>query len=636
MKKHICLVFLSLFVLSEAFLKKYLQYSSSLQSIYPYIAAPAVLIFIASVTVIISCLRKDNHAATLWGEFTTPSQTSRKEYWILAGILLIGMFLRFWKLDSLFDGMTYDEAYKGLDAIAIRKFGERPIFLDWNGGREALVAYLVAISQSFFDYSILSVRIITPIMNSLLLLFFFLFAKTIFNSRIALLSTFLLAVSKWSIIHSRYGVRAGQFTVFEIAVLYFVARGIASEKKNSWSFVIAGIIGGLGFYTYIGYRVFPLILLSFVLQKNVFEKLKNHKKTIAAGCVAGLIIVAPVAKFYLEHRASMTDRMKRTLVWNQRGPEYEGINPALLVLRSTKDTLGMFTYKGDSIIRHNVEIEPMLSPFESSFFILGLILVLLNLRRRYALFLLLFLLFALLPGVLSVGAPNTPRVLAALPPAMLLVSFGILSAIQFLKTTPAYIRTGIVTLVLAGNLYTGANDALIRQPEILDGLDSKTSALWGMDRDQANIAKLINNLGTKCDVYLSPQYFYHSTIQYLTYGKSKPKLYYNAKLEDIMKKDKVTLVILQPVVSNLWWLRDDEGKNFFKWWHQVYEIKNDEIHAQLLKTYGNDIRMSSYSDRPILHWLRGRWRRYPSNKAIYDYYSIFLAVPKKESPQTQK
>ena len=519
MKKHICLVFLALLVLSEAFLKKYLQYSPSLQSIYPYIAGPAVLIFVASVAVIISCLRKDNLATTLWDEFRTPSQSSHREYWIIAGILLIGILFRFWKLDSLFDGMTYDEAYKGLDAIAIRKFGERPIFLDWNGGREALVAYLVAISQSFFDYSILSVRIVTPIMNCLLLLFFYLFAKTIFNSRVALLSTFLFAVSKWSIIHSRYGVRAGQFTVFEIAVLYFVARGIASEKKNSWSFVIAGIIGGLGFYTYIGYRVFPLILLSFLLQKNIFQKLKNHKKTIVAGCIAGLIIVAPLAKFYLEHRESMTDRMKRTLVWNQKGTEYTGINPVILVLRSAKDTLGMFTYKGDSIVRHNVEIEPMLSPFETSFFILGLLVIVLNLRRQHALFLLLFLLFALVPGVLSVGAPNTPRVLAALPPAMLFVAFGILTAIQFLKATPAYVRTGVLTLVLAGNLYTGANDALIRHPQILDSLDERTSALWGMDRDQANVAKLINNLGPKCDVYLSPQYFYHSTIQYLTYGK---------------------------------------------------------------------------------------------------------------------
>lgn len=629
MKKHICLVFLLLLVLSEAFLKKYLQYSPSFQWIYPYIAAPAVLIFIASVAAIISCLRKNNLATTLWDEFTTPFQSSHKEYWILAAILLIGIFFRFFKLDSLFDGMTYDEAYKGLDAIAIRKFGERPIFLDWNGGREALVAYLVAISQTFFDYSILSVRIITPIMNCLLLVFFYLFAKTIFNSRVALLSTFLLAVSKWSIIHSRYGVRAGQFTVFEIAVLYFVARGIASEKKNSWSFLIAGIIGGLGFYTYIGYRVFPLILLSFLFQKDVLPKLKNHKKTIVAGCIAGLVIVAPVAKFYLEHRASMTDRMKRTLVWNQKGSEYSGINPAILVLRSTKDTLGMFTYKGDSISRHNVEIEPMLSPFESSFFIVGLIVLVLNWRRKHALFLILFLLFALLPGVLSVGAPNTPRVLAALPPAMLFVSFGILTAFQFLKTTPVYVRTAFVTLVLAGNLYTGANDALIRHPQILDNLDSKTAALWGMDRDQANIAKLINNLGTKVDVYLSPQYFYHSTIQYLTYGKSKPKIFYNVKLEDIMKKNKVTVVIFQPVVSNLWWLRDDEGKNFFKWWNQAYGIKNDEIHAQLLKSYGTDIRMSAYSDRPLMHWLTARWRRYGSHKAIYDYYSIFLAVPKK-------
>ncbi len=75
----------------------------------------------------------------------------------------MGVLFRFWKLDSLFDGITYDEAYKGLDAIAIREFGERPVFLDWNGGREALVAYLVAAAQTFFDYTSISVRVVTAI-----------------------------------------------------------------------------------------------------------------------------------------------------------------------------------------------------------------------------------------------------------------------------------------------------------------------------------------------------------------------------------------------------------------------------------------------------------------------------------------
>jgi len=628
MKEKLPILLLLILILGEAFLKKYLQYSPSFQSVYPYVFPPAFGIFIVSVAGLTYYFHKNAQAVPLWESFSSPFNSSRKNYWILAGILLLGILFRFWKLGNLFDGMTYDEAYKGLDGIAIRTFGERPVFLDWNGGREALVAYLVAASQSFFDYSIISVRIITPILNCLVLLFFYLFAKTIFNTRVALLSTFLLAVSKWHIIHSRYGVRASQFLFFEMAVLYFVARGLASEKKNSKSFIVAGFFAGLGFHTYIAYRIFPLILLSFLFQKDILRKLKNHTKTILAGCIVALIIVAPLAQFYFEHRESFTDRMKNTLVWNQKGKAYEGIHPVILVLRSAKDTLGMFTFKGDFIARHNVGIEPMLSPFESSFFILGFILVCLNIRNRHALFLLLFFFLSLLPGIFSVHAPNTPRVLAAIPPSMLFITFGILGGMRIIRNMPRFVQTGVLALILLGNFYTGANDALIRHPEILDTLPAPTATLWGMDREQTDIAELLNTLGQRCDVYLTPQFFFHSTVQYLTYSKSQPKLFtFKTNLKESDTKGKIAMVIFQPRTVNLWWLRDDGGKNFFKWWQQVYGMDAKEIRSLILKTYGNEVQLAQHSDRQLLPFLKKRRVLRLGKVVNFPNYSIFIAFP---------
>ena len=117
-------------------------------------------------------------------------------------IIAVGAVFRFWRLGSLADGMAWDEAYKGLDALAIRQFGERPVFLNWNAGREALIAYLVAASQYFFDYSIVSVRAVLAFFGVLTLVFVFLLSRRLFNDRVALIATFLLAVSKWHIMHS--------------------------------------------------------------------------------------------------------------------------------------------------------------------------------------------------------------------------------------------------------------------------------------------------------------------------------------------------------------------------------------------------------------------------------------------------
>jgi 4-amino-4-deoxy-L-arabinose transferase-like glycosyltransferase len=215
---------------------------------------------------------------------------------------VIGFVFRFWRLQTLFDGMAWDEAYKGLDAIAIRKYGDRPVFLNWNAGREALIAYLVLISQLFFDYSIDSVRAVQAFFGGLTLIALFFLCWRLFNVHIALLATFLLAVSKWHIIFSRYGVRVQLILFFEVIVLLFLIRAIQAPKRNSISFVIAGFFGGLGLYTYIAYRIFPFVALVFVLNSSKLPRLKESWKAILAGTIVAILIF--VQKVQIFHTAN--------------------------------------------------------------------------------------------------------------------------------------------------------------------------------------------------------------------------------------------------------------------------------------------------------------------------------------------
>src|SRR5262249_22081254 len=151
---------------------------------------------------------------------------------IVITLIFIAAFFRLWKLGNLFDGFFWDEAYKGLDAIAIREFGERPIFLNWNAGREALVAYLVAFLTKIFHYSFFSIRAVEALAGILTLVFFYLFVKKIFNQKIALLCLFLLAVSKYHILYSRFGIRVNLILLFEMASIYFLADALSSSQKN--------------------------------------------------------------------------------------------------------------------------------------------------------------------------------------------------------------------------------------------------------------------------------------------------------------------------------------------------------------------------------------------------------------------
>src|SRR5262249_11871701 len=176
MRKHLPLITLILFIAAEEFLKE----SSEIPVLLP------LLIFSACAIYFFFYLRRDQ-ADKVFAD-------SAGSWWLICGILLLGFFLRLWKLDGLFDGISFDEAYKGLDAISIRDFGDRPIFLPWNAGREALVVYLIAFAQRFVHNPIVAARIVNALSNCFLLVVFYLFVKTIFDRNIALLVTFLLAV----------------------------------------------------------------------------------------------------------------------------------------------------------------------------------------------------------------------------------------------------------------------------------------------------------------------------------------------------------------------------------------------------------------------------------------------------------
>lgn len=526
---------------------------------------------------------------------------------ILAGcILLIGFLLRLWNIWEAQGGFMWDSAYKGLDAIAIREFGDRPIFLDWNAGREALIAYLVAASQLVFGTSVAAVRIVVALAGCFTLVFFYLFVHLISGPKLALLSTFLLSISKWHIIHSRYALRIPLFPMFELAALYFVALAFRTGKQR-W-LMIAGALGGLGFHSYIAYRIFPLILFAFILNSPWCKKLKEYWKGIAAGAVLALLFAAPLIFFAIQNYERFSDRIKRTAVWSAAGIKE---SPGAVILKSIASTVGIFTYRGDSILRHNVNSEPMLSPWIHAFFLLGLAITLANFRQPFAIFWYIFLLLSLIPGFVTVHAPHSARTLSAVVPAVFFAAIGITALLEMLSEVPAVFRTLSLAVILGACLYTGMNDALIRYTQILETASSRDASSWGNNRDEYDVAILLNQLGPRCEAFLSPQLFFHATEEYLTYKKSSHELFSNLKiLEKPSYRRKVRLVFLMKEELNAWWLRDEEGKDFFKWWQQVHGMDPKQIRKIVFRTYKKSTRTDDLS---LLEMLR---QHYPRGKIL--------------------
>jgi len=291
----------------------------------------------------------------------------------------------------------------------------------------------------------------------------------------------------------------------------------------------------------------------------------------------------------------------------------------------------MLTFRGDPIAKHNVDSKPMISTFITGFLLLGILITIVNIRKPFALFLLVYLLLSLLPGFLTVQAPQSSRTLGSVIPAILLATIGLLSSLRIIAyTVPALARPALI-IVLAGCLFTGAYDSLLRYEEILYSLSPSDSSTYGKDRDQYEVARLLNQLGSGYDVYLSPQLFFHSTVEYLTYGKTTHKLYSQyTNLNETTGKGKIALVVMLPKTMNLWWLRDDDQRNFLKWWRQYYGLKDENMRALILRTYISYPRMSETSDLRLQYILQ---KRHPRSKVLNFGRFIVILVGATGAPQ---
>ncbi len=603
MSKTFTLFALAALVVSDALLKSYIKdfFEPSVTAIL--FSSSLIILLLASIWLLqhLKVHEQDSFEAT---------NASKAEILIVAGLLLAGISLRFWRLDSLYDGLWFDEAYKGLDAILIREKGETPIFLNWNVPREPLVAYLIAAFSHFAGYTIFSIRAVEAFAGSLTLLFFYLFVRTIFHRHVALLSLFLLVFSKYHLIFSRFGFRVNLILLFQSAALFLLAKAFQSNRRKWLYFIFAGILLGTGFYTYIAYRIFPVVILLFLMDPGVKGKVKKNWKPLVAGVGFCALIIAPLVLFFAQNPGSFTYRMNQVAVWSQ-GDESAVLQTAKSAVRS----VAMFTYQGDPRQRHDVNREPALSPFTTAFFILGCLLAARNLKRNYALFLISYLLIALLPGILSIDTPHFPRSLGTLLPALILSAMGMISAYRVIAAGSVRAAKLLAIVVLMGVSFTGINDALFRYSYLLDTPYRFSS---GMSRVETDAAKLVNQLGNRCRIYLSPQLFFHASVEFLTYPDSKQELF---TPQTAFNKDGVAVVLLVTRDRDLWWLRDDDGKNYFHWWTKERNLRVDEIRVLAGTTYPLD-GSAPQTDNSLLELLK---ERYPAGKILEPGpFTVFL------------
>ena len=261
-------------------------------------------------------------------------------------------------------------------------------------------------------------------------------ALPIFTKNIALFSSLFLATSFWHINFSRIGFRAILIPFLMVFGFYFLFKGLKTHKI--WNFIIAGIIFGLGFYTYISYRfivlLIPLMLVPWFFIYKDKKKFIKHNLYLA---ISAFIVALPIGIYFLNNPADFTGRAAGVSIFTSENP-LKDLGISLI------SHLGMFNFFGDFNWRHNLSGSPQLLWPVGILFLIGFFFSIKKLlefkkNKNWSLvtgywLLLSWWLIMLLPGFLSKeGVPHALRVIGTIPPAFIFSGIGAVLLIKRIK-----------------------------------------------------------------------------------------------------------------------------------------------------------------------------------------------------------
>ncbi|MBN1248059.1 MAG: glycosyltransferase family 39 protein [Anaerolineae bacterium] len=335
-------------------------------------------------------------------------------------ILLIAFALRTVGITSAPPGLSGDEGINGSDALNVWRWGTKPVFFTNNYGREAGFIYMMALSIRLIGANVLGIRLPAIACGTAGVLLSFILLHRLWNLRVAAVATALMGVSLWPIFVSRVGLRAVSMLPFQALSAYALWRGIHTREPRAsfkWSLVLGASLG-LVTYTYIPGRIFPAVLVGWLLSMVLLTParwrppISRHLLELALALVVAVAIFLPFGLFIVQNPDQA----------NQRVQELSGILDSLTagdlrpLLQTTVRTLGMFTFVGDQYWRYNIAYRPVFDWVTGLLFYGGVILCLAHIRRPRHQLLLLWLGLMLTPSILAPGSPSFLRATGAIIP----------------------------------------------------------------------------------------------------------------------------------------------------------------------------------------------------------------------------
>ncbi|MBU0978606.1 glycosyltransferase family 39 protein [Patescibacteria group bacterium] len=391
--------------------------------------------------------------------------------WLIVGLAL---FVRLINLDEL--RLTHDEMSIGYNAYSILKTGKDEwgrawpmVFQAFGDYKLPVYIYAVVPSIAFLGLSSLAVKLPSILAGSLLVVgIYWLVKQVLHHEKLALLAALIVAVSPWSVHLSRMAFESNLALAMFVFGFNLVLYQISSQKKSIWISLVAGLLLGLTFYTYVAFR---LIVAVLALGWLGILLMNRHLRPQLGFVLLGLGITLLPLIFQMTD-ASVMARLSQLSSTQSQGVEVVVIerhnfcflvDPGLLskicrrVFSIPEQTIQNFVKDYVTAISPNYlflsgdSLEYLQDPgfgqlawILMPFYVIGLVLWLKRKQLVDRLVLVGFLLSAI-PSAL-VGSPQAVRLSALLPFVVIFITYGF---DQTFKLLPKKLMQKLVGLVVA-------------------------------------------------------------------------------------------------------------------------------------------------------------------------------------------
>jgi hypothetical protein len=370
-------------------------------------------------------------------------------------IVLLGAVFRLSNLRGVPPEMTSDHVEKLLDAQRVLD-GTHQIFFPNNGGREPFQMYTMALFSQLpgLSMNFPTLKLLSALEGLITLPVLWWMGREVIGKDEPLLGNLvgltlaaLVAASYWHTSLSRLALRIVLTPLVTALLLVYLSRALRDNRRSD--FIRAGLVLGIGLYTYQAVRMLPVVVLIGVGLALLFKA--RSRRTLAAYLynLAVLVVIAGVVFVPLLHFSTQypedfwrrtsgrvlgddtiqtTDEsgnlVERTATLDERLAAFQENVPILL--ENIRNALLMFNWKGDVAWINGAPNRPAMDPLTGALLLLGLAAWIARMARRRdpVDWLMPGMLFVmLLPSALSIAYPienpSATRTSGALPEAYL-------------------------------------------------------------------------------------------------------------------------------------------------------------------------------------------------------------------------